>query len=302
MTVEGKTKIIERTATPGEVRLITKDSLTGGDAAKRETIAGIAVHKTTQASNVFRLLAAQGVPVAFIDREDEVSLRCHECEMLPLELVTRRYAWGSFLKRAPELVSTAEAPHRFDEIRAEIFHKHAVVTPPLVAEPVQMEEGEARERYLRDGVWPAEVFTDPLVVVESDRWVLHSAKSPLKESEGLLAIPPVLPRDEVDVLINTIMLPVFDILERAWARVETEDGPVALVDMKIEVGRRTTDGALVVADVIDNDSWRIWSGASPKKQLDKQCFREGHPLAEVSEKYALVAALTEQFQTGDRVD
>ena len=57
---EGKTKIIRRGERPGEVVLETKDELTGGDAAKRETISGIAVWKTTQARNVFRLLQSAG--------------------------------------------------------------------------------------------------------------------------------------------------------------------------------------------------------------------------------------------------
>ena len=91
------------------------------------------------------------------------------------------------------------------------------------------------------------------------------------------------------------MAPTFAALERAWGRIETANGPVALVDLKMEVGRRASDGKLVVADVIDNDSWRIWPGADPSKQLDKQVFREGHPLAEVRENYELVAALTDRF-------
>jgi phosphoribosylaminoimidazole-succinocarboxamide synthase len=296
MLVEGKTKVVERTGTPGEVALITKDSLTGGDAAKREHIEGIAAHKVTQACNVFRLLNARGVPTAFIGRRDDRTMICHECEMLPLELVTRRYAWGSVLKREPGLVSTRERPHRFEELRTELFHKHAVVTPPLVEQALQLPEDQARDLYLRDGAWHEAVHTDPLVVVRDGRWALHSAKAPLERSPALMEIPPVLSPDELRVVVEGLMKPVFSILEEAWARIETSDGPVALADLKIEAGRRVADGALVVADVIDNDSWRIWPGADPSKQLDKQIFREGvAPLSAVSEKYALVAALTERF-------
>ncbi len=107
--------------------------------------------------------------------------------------------------------------------------------------------------------------------------------------------PPLLDEAEAEGLIKEIMLPTFAALEDAWSQIETVDGPVALADIKIEVGRRERDGVLAVADVVDNDSWRIWPGADPTKQLDKQCFREDHPLAEVAEKYQLVADLTSRF-------
>lgn len=294
---EGKTKVIRRAEQPGEVILETKDELTGGDAAKRETIQGIAIHKTTQTCNVFRLLEAHGIPTAFVRRNGERSIVCAECEMLPLELVTRRYAWGSLLKREPDLVSTREKPYRFDEIRREIFHKRAVVMPPLVEAPTQMDEGAARDLYLRDGVWAQGVYTDPLVRVEGGRWLLYSAKAPLAEAAPLMETEPLLDAAELAHLEGEIMVPTFLALEQAWSAIETVDGPVALVDLKIEVGRRTRDGKLVIADVIDNDSWRIWPGADPSRQLDKQCFREDHPLQEVAENYELVAALTERFAT-----
>jgi len=64
--------------------------------------------------------------------------------------------------------------------------------------------------------------------------------------------------------------------------------------MKIEVGINQNK-EIVIADVIDNDSWRIWSNGDPKKQLDKQSFRDGEKLTDVQRKYAPVTEYTKKF-------
>ncbi len=84
---------------------------------------------------------------------------------------------------------------------------------------------------------------------------------------------------------------VFETLERAWATAD-----VALVDLKIEFGRGP-QGHLMVADVIDNDSWRIWPGGDKNRMLDKQVYRNLQDvtpadLQQVADRYALVADLT----------
>ena len=292
--IEGKTKVLREGDKPGEVILETKDELTGGDAAKRETIHGIAIHKTTQTRNVFALLESHGVPTSLIGPRDERSLLCHRCKMLPLELVVRRFAWGSMLKREPALLERPQ-PHRFDALRLEIFHKHAVLMPPLTPEPQQTDEEDARSRYLRDGIWSEGVFTDPLIQVREGRWWLHPAKLPVDAGTPLMETSALLDGAQLSALESGLMTRTFEILERAWAGIDTEYGPVALADLKIEVGVRQSDGELVVADVIDNDSWRIWPGGDPARQLDKQSFREDHPLHLVAENYERVAALTGQF-------
>jgi phosphoribosylaminoimidazole-succinocarboxamide synthase len=296
MHVEGKTKSITAGPDEGTVFLRTKNELTGGDAAKRAHIEGIAAHKTSQAANAFGYLEQVGIPTAFIKQHDETSLICDACEMIPLELVSRRFAWGSFLKREPSFATKDGKPYKFDEIKTEIFHKNAVVVPPTVDVAQQMEESLAREKFLKDGVWAPGIYTDPYVRCGEKTWDLFPAKEVLADQKApLLSIEAELSPEELEQLRNEIMIPCFSALEKAWAKVETTFGPVALADMKIEVGRRVSDGKIVLADVVDNDSWRIWPGADPTKQLDKQNFRDGHSLSQVADNYALVAELTKQF-------
>jgi phosphoribosylaminoimidazole-succinocarboxamide synthase len=84
---------------------------------------------------------------------------------------------------------------------------------------------------------------------------------------------------------------VFETLERAWSAVD-----VTLVDLKIEFGR-DPQGHLMVADVIDNDSWRLWPGGDKNRMLDKQVYRNlgdvtPADLQGIADRYALVADLT----------
>jgi phosphoribosylaminoimidazole-succinocarboxamide synthase len=84
---------------------------------------------------------------------------------------------------------------------------------------------------------------------------------------------------------------VFETLEQVWSTVD-----VTLVDLKIEFGL-DTQGKLLVADVIDNDSWRLWPGGDKNRMLDKQIYRNlnevtTQDLQEIADRYALVADLT----------
>ena len=90
----------------------------------------------------------------------------------------------------------------------------------------------------------------------------------------------------------------FEILSHAWRKRDT-----LLVDLKIEFGRLAggeSQGQLVIADVVDNDSWRIWPQGREELMLDKQIYRnlqtvDDGALENVKRAYERVADLVGTF-------
>ncbi|KAK7889591.1 hypothetical protein WMY93_025151 [Mugilogobius chulae] len=78
----------------------------------------------------------------------------------------------------------------------------------------------------------------------------------------------VIGKCEVDIMSRSTVA-IFEILEKAWA---TQD--CTLVDMKIEFGVNVKTQEIVLADVIDNDSWRLWPSGDRSQQKDKQVYRD----------------------------
>lgn len=264
LITEGKTKKIFETGNIGDNPSLciveSKDDITAGDGAKHDIVRGKSVLANTTTCNVFRLLKACGVPVAFIEQQGPIQFIAHRCEMIPLEVVCRREAYGSFLKRMPIL----EKGTLFPRIVFELFLKTM-----------------GRQFGNLELLWD-----DPLIGISGDRWFLLDPKAPQTLDPFWVSAKDVGPGYYMLNEIETIARRVFLILEKAWQLLGRR-----LVDFKLEFGINS-EGVLLLSDVIDNDSWRVLEGA---KHLDKQAYRDGGELDVIMERYRLVTELTGRF-------
>ena len=217
----GKTKVLyENPGQPHQLVVAQTDSISAGDGARRHEIPGKGRLAAQTTARVFRLLNLCGLPTHYLnggEDDDNNEMVVRRCNMIPLEVVTRGVAAGSFAKRNPSL------------------QRGALLVPRVI------------EFFFKD-----DAAHDPLI--SPDQIVAQNIATP----------------QEIGVMTELSRL-TFDILSHAWRKRD-----VLLVDLKIEFGRLAggeNQGQLVIADVIDNDSWRIWPQGREELMLDKQMYR-----------------------------
>lgn len=285
---EGKTKWVwNAESMPGMVIVENKNDITKNDNPdETRVMTGKAELATSTTCAVFQLLKEAGIPVAFERQLSSTEFLAPEVEMIPSEVIWRRYAVGSFLKRHPDLeVPEGTLPHRFHRAVFELFLK-------TTGGIIRNKNGD------QCGVLPDDPETgrpidDPFIINPNDEeWLLYHPKKPSWDKEANLhravlredILPGGITVEKIEDLLRQVGL----VLESAWASLGCR-----FIDIKIELGI-TIDGQLVVADVIDADSWRLrdpdWN------ELSKQLFRDGAPMEKIMDKYALVAKLAERFR------
>jgi phosphoribosylaminoimidazole carboxylase PurE protein len=268
LVAEGKTKKIFLVKGSSDlVTVVAKDDITAGDGAKHDIIPDKGRLATATTSNVFRLLKACGLPIAFTEQDSAISFSAPKCAMLPYEVVVRREAHGSYLKRNPHLVKGQLFPQAIVEFYLKTKDK-TWKGKPLVADDPFMQLDEAAKQI-----------------------GLFNPAKPLQGQEPFLVLKAseVFGRDDEAKIfpeMRRIARQAFLVLEKAW---QLEDG--RLVDLKVEFGY-DGKGKLLLADVIDNDSWRVLEGGA---YIDKQVYRDGGALDDVAAKYRHVADVTGHF-------
>lgn len=265
---EGKTKkIFTFENRPALVRVFSKDDITAGDGKRHAILPGKGALATTTTVNVFRFLQRRAIPTAFLEQDSSRSFVAENCTMIPLEVIGR---WkvdpkSSLLKRNPDLPV------------GELLEK------PLIEFFLKTSGKRWHNRAL-----PCD---DPYLVLQSDSaaWGVYEPNKPITPENMLFS----LLLDELDLELRDVhnitnrTTDVAMALRDMWDVLDCD-----LRDFKIEYGFPITKERLLVADVLDNDSWRLyWDGTD----ISKQPFRDGAPLDEVLHNYQRVAEFSNRF-------
>lgn len=96
---EGKAKKVFATDDADLVIVDYKDDATAGDGAKKGTIRGKGVVNNRLSNNLMKMLAEKGVPTHFVEELSDRETLVKKVEIVPLEVIIRNVAAGSFTKR-----------------------------------------------------------------------------------------------------------------------------------------------------------------------------------------------------------
>jgi phosphoribosylaminoimidazole-succinocarboxamide synthase len=96
---EGKAKKVFLTDDPDLVVVEYKDDATAFNGVKKGTIAGKGVVNNKMSNHLFQYLAKNGVPTHFVEELDDRRTLVKRVKIVPLEVIVRNIAAGSFSKR-----------------------------------------------------------------------------------------------------------------------------------------------------------------------------------------------------------
>lgn len=130
---EGKAKKIFATSNPDLVIMEYKDSATAFNGEKKGEIDEKGILNNTIAASIFQMLNQKGIPTHFIAKLSDREVLCKKVSIVPLEVIVRNVAAGSFSKRlavpeGSELKTTIfELSYKDDELGDPLINDYHAV-------------------------------------------------------------------------------------------------------------------------------------------------------------------------------
>ena len=119
---EGKAKKVFKTDDPEIFIVDYKDDATAFNGEKKGTILGKGAINNRMTNHFMRLLEKQGVPTHFVEELSDRETAVKKVKIVPLEVIVRNIAAGSFSKRygvaegTPLKISTVEFSYKDDAL------------------------------------------------------------------------------------------------------------------------------------------------------------------------------------------
>lgn len=141
---EGKAKKVYATDDPDYVIVSYKDDATAFNGLKKGTIAGKGVINNKMSNMMMAMLENKGIPTHFVKQLDDRNTVVKKVEIVPLEVIIRNVAAGSFSKRygVPEgtlfTAPTVEFSYKNDELGDPLINDyHAIALKLATAEEIE---------------------------------------------------------------------------------------------------------------------------------------------------------------------
>lgn len=96
---EGKAKRVYTTENPDVLIVDYKDDATAFNGVKKGTIVGKGVVNNRMTNHIFKMLEEKGIPTHFIEELSDRETAVKKVEIVPLEVIVRNVAAGSFSKK-----------------------------------------------------------------------------------------------------------------------------------------------------------------------------------------------------------
>ena len=137
MMYEGKAKKVYRTDDEDLLIVDYKDDATAFNGLKKGTIVGKGVVNNRMSNYLCQILEEKGVPTHFVKELDERRTLVKKVEIVPLEVIIRNKAAGSFSKRygveegTPLKCSTLEFSYKNDDLGDPLMNSYMAVALDL---------------------------------------------------------------------------------------------------------------------------------------------------------------------------
>lgn len=146
---EGKAKKVFKTDDEDRLIVDYKDDATAFNGEKKGTIVGKGAINNRMTNKVFQMLEKEGVPTHFIEELSDRETLVKKVQIVPLEVIIRNVAAGSFSKRlgvaegTPLRIPTIEFSYKNDELGDPLINSYFAVALGLAS----WEEIETIKKY-----------------------------------------------------------------------------------------------------------------------------------------------------------